>query len=262
VPEEQNPTTAPAATEQVQPPATPAPAPNPDAPKSEELAAARAEADRAWKAYRGLQTTVNRLHQTIEERTGARQAAQLQSQTEALDLLVRQNLGPEQAAQLQERQRFATERAAALQAAQSLESNQYAMVALTDKLMASAGLTEQDRQTIYAQTRNAGGMQEWTDNVHALAQQRLEEINAQRVSKLEGELKGKALTEAKAEADAQLAAQRKELGIDKVDTSTGGTASTTKSVAEMNDAEFAKYSEQQANQRRERLMRRMSGSSR
>lgn len=258
MPEEQTtPTTEPATTEQAQP-ATPPAAPNADEQqRNNELAAAKAEADRAWKAYKGLQTTVNRLHQTLEERTGPKQSAQMQAQGEALDLLVKQTLGPEQAAALDERRKVAAERAAALQAAQSLEQSVQATVELTDRLMASAGLTEQDRHAIYAAARNTSNINEWSEAVHALAAQQIAARNAQHISSLEGQLKGKALAEAKAEAEAQLAAKVKELGIDKVDTSTGGTASTTKSVAEMSDQEFAAYSAQRKKEREQRAIQRL-----
>lgn len=247
--EQQTPTTEAPAAEQAQP-ATP-----PEQPKAEPQQPEAKPAPDWEKAYKGLQTTVNRLHDTnaARDRELSKSREELTALRELMSAVAARNLSPEEMTALADRQKVAQERAAALQAAQSLEQSVQATLTLTDRLMASAGLSDTERKDIYAQARNAGGIQEWTEQVQALAAQRIEQNHAQRISQVEKELRGKALAEAKAEAEAILAQQVKE--IDKVDTSTGGTSPTTKSVDEMTDEEFADYSNKRKQEREQRRMR-------
>ena len=257
---EENPT--PAAEAPAAAPVTAAPT---ESPKQEQPATEAKPDTRDYKeAYIGLNRTVEKLHRRIEQLTQPNPVtkAQLDSMNEAVSLIASQSLPPEQAKALQERQRYAAERAAALQAAEVLQQNVAATITALDRVMESAGLEEDDRKAVYLAAKSTGNVQEWAETVHALASDRIAQKIAARISRAEGEIKAKTAAEIKAEAEAQAARIVRESGVDKVDTGTGGTASTKKSIAEMNDAEYAVFSQQQAEARRERLMRRMGGASR
>lgn len=265
MPENETPTTATPAAEQAPQPATQAaPAPDPDKKpegfdqRSGLPASQRTPED--WRyAYATTQKTVDKLHASNTEtrRALAQTQEELRAARETLSALAKQNLGPEQAAALEERQRVAAERSAARAAAETLEQSVQTTITLVDRVMASAGLSDEDRQAVYAAAKNTSNIHEWATTVHALASERIEKAITGRISKAEGELRGKALAEAKAEAEAVSAKAAKELGIDKVDTSTGAAAPTKKSVAEMSDAEFAVFSEQKRQEREQRRLQKM-----
>lgn len=229
-----------------------------ESPKTEQVAP-EPKPERDYKeAYIGLNRTVEKLHRRIEQLTQSPNPvtkAQLDSMGEAVNLLVSQGLPPEQARALQERQRYAAERAQALQAADVLQQNVAATITALDGVMASAGLDTDERKAVYAAAKNTGNVHDWAEAVQTLAAERISHKIAARISKAEGEIKAKTNAEIKAEAEAQAARIVKESGIDAVDTGTGGTASTKKSVAEMNDAEFAVYSEGKRQEREQRRMR-------
>lgn len=211
-----------------------------------------------WRyAYATTQKTVQKLHTSNEEtrRRLSETTEELRAARETLNLLAKQNLNPEQVAALEERQKFSAERAHALQAAQTLDQSVQATITLVDRVMASAGLSEEDRKAVYEEAKNTNNVQEWAETVHALASQRIERAVSSRISKAEGEIRAKTAAEIKAEAEALAAKQRREEGVDKVDTGSGGTTSNTKSLAEMNDAEYAVFSEQKRQEREQRRMK-------
>lgn len=238
-----------------QPPAT---TPAPSAPNADDNSQAKPEFDyrAAWIA---TQNTVRKLHDNNAAKDKQLSAVneELRAIRETMNSVAARSLSPDEMKALDERQKVAAERAAALQAAQSLEQSVQATISLADRIMASAGLSEEDRRSVYLAAKSASGIQEWSEAVHTLATQKIQQAFEQRMSKIEGELRGKAAAEAKAEAEALLAQQVKELDIDKVDTSTGSAAPSRKTVAEMTDEEFAVYSEQKQRERDERRIQRL-----
>ena len=234
--EQQTPSTEPEAVAEQAQPATPVEAPKPE-PKDETDYRA---------AYVGLQRTVNKLHARNEglQRTNAEIAEALKAVKETTNLLATQSLGPDQVKALEERQQLAQERAAAFQAAQSLEASVQATIGLVDRMMASSGLSEEDRKAVYLGAQGATGIQEWTDAVHALASQRLAKAIEARVKEAEGKVTAKQSAEIKAEAQALAEQAIKESGIDKVDTARGtAPASRAQRIAEMDPSsdEFKKF---------------------
>lgn len=238
MPEETTPTTETPAAEQAQP-ATPAPeAPKAEAPKPEE--------PDYRAAYVGLQRTVNKLHSRNEDlsRQNSEIAEALKSVKETTKLLATQNLGAEQVQALEERQRVAAERAAALQAAQSLEQSMQATIGLLDRVMASAGLSEEDRKAVYLGARSASGIHEWTEAVHALASQQMAKVIESRAREAAGKVTAKNAAEIKAEAEALAERKVRESGADKIDTSKGSSPTRLSDRIrdmDVNSDEFKKF---------------------
>jgi len=222
-----------------------APATPPQEPKAE---VQPQKPDTDWRAaYVGLQTTVNKLHARDEEI--ARREAEVQ---QTLRAIAHQTLGPEQAQKLEAQQRYQQERQAALTAAQKAEAYIVAQGSLFVDTLKAAGIDPADTDIDWA--RDARDVQEWQQRVGPSIQKKIADTIAKRISQAEEGIKAKTATEIKVEAEALAARAVKESGIDKVDTGKSGMTSKAKSVAEMNDSEFAAYSEQKRQERDRRRM--------
>lgn len=180
-----------------------------------------------WEAaYKGLQRSQNKAHQTLEE---VRAQNRLLAETvkvlkEGQGTLLRHTVGEDEAKAIETRQQEAEARAAAVAAAQTLEQNLMASIGLVDRVLATAGLSEDDRKAVYQQAKSIDGAA-WFDAVHDLAQTRLEQINTKRLRDAEEGLKAKTRKEIEAEAEALAQRQLKEAGVDKIDTGKGSSTS-------------------------------------
>jgi hypothetical protein len=231
-------------------PATATPTPEP---KAEAKPEPKPEPD--WQAaYKGLQTTVNKLHARDEAvaRKESEVAESLRQIREMQTVMARQTLGPEQAARLEAQQRYQQERAAALAAAQTTEAAITAYGVVLIDALKTAGISPDDPDIDWA--RDTGNVQEWQSRVSSSVQKKIEAVIAKRISQAEEGIKAKSAAEIKAEAEALAARAVKEAGVDKIDTGKSGATSGGKSVAEMNDAEFAAYSDQKRQERERRRM--------
>lgn len=225
-------------------------------PKAEPKPEPKPEPD--WQAaYKGLQTTVNKLHARDEAvaRKESEVAESLRQIREMQTVMARQALGPEQAARLEAQQRYQAERAAALAAAQTTEAALTAQMGMFIDTLKSVGVDPTDPEIDWAKDTN--DVQEWQSRVSASVQKKIAVVIAKRISQAEEGIKAKTAAEIKAESEALAARIAKESGIDKVDTGKGGTTSSGKSVAEMSEVEFAAYSEQRRIEREQRRLQRL-----
>jgi hypothetical protein len=224
MPDEQpTPTTEAPAAEQAPRPATP-PA---EQPKPEP----KPEPD--WReAYVGLQRTVNKLHSRNDDlsRQNAEIADALRTVKETQTAIARQSLGEDQVAAIEAAQRSQSERAAALSAARSAEAFVNASIVVLSNTMASAGVPEAEVKQALLGAKQSANVQEWAETVNELAVAAIAKARAAEARKAEDGLRAKTQRELKEEAEALAQQKLKEAGVDKIDTASGNTS--TSSLAE------------------------------
>jgi len=210
-------------------PETPKPTPSPD-----------------WEAaYKGLQRSQNRAHETIEEiRSQNRLLAEtVRALKDGQSTILKSTVGEDEAKRFEAQQVAAAERAAALAAAQNLEMLTGKAIGLVDRTLAAAGLSDDDRRKVYEQAKGANGP-EWFDVVHDLARAQLEQSIARRIAAAEDGIKAKTRKEIEAEAESLAQKKLKDAGVDKIDTGKGSSTSDFATrVAKMdpNSAEFKQF---------------------
>lgn len=216
---DETPTTEAPAADQAQPATPPTEQPKPE-PKPEP----------DWReAYVGLQRTVNKLHSRNDDlsRQNAEIADALRTVKETQTAIAKQSLGEDQVAAIEAAQRTQAERAAALSAARSAEAFVNASIVVLSNTMASAGVPEADVKQVLLGAKQTANVQEWAETVNELAVAAIAKAKAADQRKLEDGLKAKTQRELTEEAEALAQQKLKEAGVDKIDTASGNTSTSS-----------------------------------
>jgi hypothetical protein len=207
-------TTPPAADAAVQP-TTPAPEAKAEQPQPKPAPDYEA-------AYKGLQTTVNKLHAREEDLLNQnRQIADaLESVKKTQMAIARESLSEEKVKELESGQRIEQERSAALQAAHATEAFIVAQTGLFIDVLKVAGIDPNDPEIDWG--RNAGNVQEWRNRVGPSIQNKLAKTIEEKTRRAESAVHAKSAQAIKEEAAALAQRQLKAADVDKVDTARGG----------------------------------------
>lgn len=194
------------------------------------------EAELAWKAYKGLQTTVNRLHTRVEDVLGQNRslADALGAVREDQDAILKQTVGEDEFKARVVARAQAQERQAALQAADAGQRFIVAQTGLFLDTLKAAGVDPNDPTIDWA--RDAGNVEEWRARVGPSVVARIQQANTERIRRHEAELSAKTKKEVEAEAQALTEQQLKAAGVDRIDTAKG--SARTSFVDRIRDPEY------------------------
>ena len=175
------------------------------------------------KAYKGLQTNYNRLHQTtaeLRQRIASVEgtASSVKGDTETL---LKQTLGDEGFKTHQQEQRQESERQAALAAAQTAQQFIPQSISVIAETMRLSGVPEAEIQQVFANATQTTSVPEWAAVVKAGTHAAITKAKAQEATSVEAKVKASNSEEIAAEANALAERTLRAQGIDKVDLGKG-----------------------------------------
>lgn len=183
------------------------------------------------RAYKGLQTNLNRRDQRIEQILSQNQAlvGAVETLKGDLDVVLKQSIGEDGLKDRQAERQVQQERQQALAAAQTAQQFIPAAIDVMASTMRAAGVPEVDIQAVFAAARDTTSVAEWSEITKAGTAAVLAKARASEGTKLEGQLKAKSQEEIKAEANALAERTLRTKGIDKVDLGKGQSATPERS---------------------------------
>lgn len=203
-----------------------------------EVQAAPPEPD--WKqGYAALQTNLNKAIDAIKNRDQqiGELADALKVVKETQSALAKTTLGEDEFKALETRQQQAMERAQVLQGQQASEQFVIHSIATVTAVMRHAGVPEGDIGEVFKTAQGAPDAAEWARTVQTLAGERIAKAKEAEIKAETGKLTAKMREEIKVEAEALLQRERKQSGVEKIDTgSNGKTASLAERIRDMDPA--------------------------
>lgn len=214
-----------------------APAPEaataPEAPKPEATPAPKPETD--WeKAYKGLQTNLNRVQQTNAELRQRidQMAGHLNSTAGGVDKLLRAQLGDEGYQQEVAARKADTERQQALQAAQAAQEYVPQSINVIAANLRAVGVAEKDIESVFTSAANTASVGEWAETVKVGAAAAIAKAKSDLEARVAEQVKAKSKDEIQAEAEALAERTVRAKGIDKVDLGRGQSRTPERSFIE------------------------------
>lgn len=196
-------------------------------PKPEATTAPTQQETNWEKAYKGLQTNLNRVQQT-----NAELRRQLSAQGGSIDTLLRQQLGEDAYKQHVQEQQFAQQQQQALEAATIAREYVPHAIAVVSETMRAAGVPEKEIENIWVSAGNAATSAEWAATVKAGTAQAIAKAKSDLEARVAEQVRAKSKDEIQAEAQALAERTVRASGIDKVDLGRGQSRTPERNFTE------------------------------